>query len=222
MGLDVQRQGDVVIATWRDGENRLNPDTVGALDALARDIEQVQGPCAVVLTGEGKFFSNGLDLERFAGNRDELLATVSVFQQLLGRLFVLPAYTVAAINGHAFAGGAMLTCAFDYRVMRDDRGYWCLNEADIGLPLSAEMAAAVLGRLPQATALEAMLTARRYSATDALAAGIVDTVSSADRLVEVAVERAAEVAAKHRDVIAAHKRHAFGDVAARCGWPRRA
>jgi len=222
MGLDVQRQGDVVVATWRDGENRLNPDTVGALDALARDIEQVEGPCAVVLTGEGKFFSNGLDLERFAGNRDELLATVSVFQQLLGRLFVLPAYTVAAINGHAFAGGAMLTCAFDYRVMRDDRGYWCLNEADIGLPLSAEMAAAVLGRLPQATALEAMLTARRYSATDALSAGIVDAVTSADRLVEVAVERAAEVAAKHRDVIAAHKRHAFGDVAARCGWPRRA
>ena len=215
MGLDVQRQGDVVIATWRDGENRLNPDTVAMLDGLASEIERADGACALVLTGEGKFFSNGLDLE---GSRDELLTTVSMFHLLLGRLFVLPAYTVAAINGHAFAGGAMLSCAFDHRVMREDRGYWCLNEADIGLSLSAEMAAAVLGRLPRATALEAMLTARRYSARDALAAGIVETVATEDRLIEVAVERAAMVAAKHRDVVAAHKRHAFGAVAAACGW----
>jgi enoyl-CoA hydratase/carnithine racemase len=218
MGLDVQRQGDVVIATCRDGENRLNPDTVAALDSLANDIEHMDGACSLILMGEGKFFSNGLDLERFAGSRDELLTTVSMFQRLLGRLFVLPAYTVAAVNGHAFAGGAMLACAFDYRVMREDRGYWCLNEADIGLSLSAEMAAAVLGRLPQATALDAMLTARRYSAHDALAAGIVDAIASEDRLIEVAVERAAMVATNHRDVVAAHKRHAFRAVAAACGW----
>ena len=112
----------------------------------------------------------------------------------------------------------MLTCAFDYRVMREDRGYWCLNEADIGLPLSAQMAAAVLGRLPRSTALEAMLTARRYGAPDALRAGIVESITSEERLLEDAVERAAVVAAKHRDVITAHKRHAFGEVAAACGW----
>jgi enoyl-CoA hydratase/carnithine racemase len=218
MGLEVQRQGAVVVATWRDGENRLNPDTVSALDALASDIEREEGACALVVTGEGKFFSNGLDLERFAGNVDQLVETVSMFQQLLGRLFVLPAYTVAAINGHAFAGGAMLTCAFDHRVMREDRGYWCLNEAEIGLPLSAQMTAAVLGRLPRATALEAMLTARRFSAPDALAAGIVESVASEDRLLEVAVDRAAAVAAKHRDVVAAHKRHAFSETAKACGW----
>ncbi|HUD69900.1 MAG TPA: enoyl-CoA hydratase/isomerase family protein [Acidimicrobiales bacterium] len=218
MGLDLQRNGDVVIATWRDGENRLNPDTVKALDDLASEIEHEGGPCALVLTGEGKFFSNGLDLERFEGDRDEMVTTVAMFEQLLGRLFVLPVYTVAAINGHAFAGGAMLTCAFDYRVMREDRGYWCLNEADIGLPLSAQMAAAVLGRLPRATALEAMLTARRYSAQDALVAGIVEAIVPEDRLLDVAVERAAMVAAKHRDVVAAHKRHAFCGVAAACGW----
>jgi enoyl-CoA hydratase/carnithine racemase len=218
VGLDVQHQGDVVVATWRDGENRLNPDTVAALDGLAADIERVDGACSLVLTGEGKFFSNGLDLERFAGSRDELLTTVSMFHRLLGRLYVLPAYTVAAINGHAFAGGAMLSCAFDLRVMREDRGYWCLNEADIGLPLSAEMAAAVLGRLPRSTAAEAMLTARRYGADEALAAGIVDEAASEDRLLEVAVARAAAVAAKHRSVVAAHKSHLYGAVAQACGW----
>jgi enoyl-CoA hydratase/carnithine racemase len=218
VGLDVEQTGDVLVATWRDGENRLNLDTVAALEALAERVELEQGPCALVLTGEGKFFSNGLDLERFGGDAAALGATVSRFQVLLGRLYVLPAYTVAAINGHAFAGGAMLTCAFDYRVMRADRGFWCLNEAEIGLPLTDRMTAAVLGRLPRPTGLEAMLTARRFAGPDALEAGIVEATASDDELLDRAIERAALAATKHRNVIAAHKRHAFGAIAQACGY----
>ena len=218
MALEIQRDGDVVVATWRDGENRLNLGSLEALESLASEVESTDGPCALVLAGEGKFFSNGLDLERFAGDAEQFAATVGRFHQLLGRLFVLPAYTVAAVNGHAFAGGAMLTCAFDHRVMREDRGYWCLNEAELGLPLTEQMAAAVLGRLPRAAALEAMLTARRYPGPEALAAGIVDEVASEGALLDVAVARAAAVAAKHRRVVAAHKRHAFAATARACGW----
>ena len=217
MGLDVQKEGAVTVATWRDGENRLNVDTVGALDELADQLERTEGPAALVLAGEGKFFSNGLDLERYSGDSAGLAETIGKFHALLGRLFVLPLYTVAAVNGHAFAGGAMLTCAFDHRIMREDRGYWCLNEAELGLPLTAQMAAAVLGRLPAATGREAMLTARRYSGPDAVAAGVVEEIAPLDRLVEVAVERASVVAAKHRSVIARHKLLAFGDVARACG-----
>jgi enoyl-CoA hydratase/carnithine racemase len=218
VGLKVDRVGEVALATWSDGENRLNLDTVGALEELAEQLERSGGPSALVLTGDGKFFSNGLDLDRFAGDADALGATVARFEVLLGRLYVLPAYTVAAINGHAFAGGAMLTCAFDHRVMRADRGYWCLNEAEIGLPLTRRMTAAVLGRLPRSTALEAMLTARRYGAPDALAAGIVEETAADDAVVSIAMERAAMVAAKHRSVVATHKRHAFSQVAAACGY----
>jgi Delta3-Delta2-enoyl-CoA isomerase len=218
VALDIERDGDVVVATWRDGENRLNLDSIEALEGLVETVESALASCALVVAGEGKFFSNGLDLERFGDDPDQLTATVARFHTLLGRLFVAPAYTVAAINGHAFAAGAMLTCAFDHRVMREDRGYWCLNEAEIGLPLSAQMTAAVLGRLPRATALEAMLTARRYAGPDALAAGIVEELADADHVVEVAVARAAEVATKHRGVVAAHKRHALAATARACGW----
>jgi enoyl-CoA hydratase/carnithine racemase len=216
--MRVERDGDVAVATWADGENRLNLDTVGALEELADQFERDGGPSALVLTGEGKFFSNGLDLDRFAGDAEALGETVARFEVLLGRLYVLPVYTVAAINGHAFAGGAMLTCAFDSRVMRADRGYWCLNEAEIGLPLTRRMTAAVLGRLPRPTALEAMLTARRYSGAEALAAGIVEATASQDDLVSAAIERAAVVASKHRSVVAAHKRRALGEVAVACGY----
>jgi enoyl-CoA hydratase/carnithine racemase len=218
VGLDREQVGDVVVATWRSGENRFNLDSVAELEELADSVERHDGPIALVLAGEGKFFSNGLDLERFAADPDELGATVARFQVLLGRLLVLPAYTVAAINGHAFAGGAMLTCAFDHRIMREDRGYWCLNEVEIGLPLTRQMTAAVRGRLPTAAALEAMLTARRYSGPEARTAGIVEETAGADELVALAIERAATVAAKHRSVVAAHKRHAFGAVAEACGF----
>jgi enoyl-CoA hydratase/carnithine racemase len=218
MGLDVQRDGDVVVATWRDGENRLNLDTIAALDDVLESIEHTEGPAALVVSGDGKFFSNGLDLERFGSDPNEFGRTATGFHRLLGRLYVLPAYTVAVVNGHAFAGGAMLTCAFDHRIMREDRGYWCLNEAELGLPLTPQMAAAVLGRLPRPAALEAMLTARRYAANDALAAGIVEEVASLDTLLEAAVARAAVVATKDRGVVAAHKRIAHEAVARSCGW----
>jgi enoyl-CoA hydratase/carnithine racemase len=218
MALEVEREGHVVVARWRDGENRLNLESVAALEELLADLEGTEGPAALVLTGEGKFFSNGLDLERFQATPDELGQTIARFHVLLGRLYVLPAYTVVAINGHAFAGGAMLTCAFDHRVMRAGRGYWCLNEAEIGLPLTRQMAAAVLGRLPRPAALEAMLTARRYGADDAVASGIVEEAAPLERLVEVAVAHATTVATKDRSVVAAHKRLAHGDLARACGW----
>lgn len=219
--LDVEREGDVCVARWRDVENRVNLDSIAAWEQLAEQVERDAGPLALVVTGEGKFFSNGLDLGRFGENPGELAETVGRFLALLGRLFVLPAYTVAAINGHAFAAGAMLTCAFDHRVMREDRGYWCLNEVEIGLSLSEQMVGVVLGRLPRAAALEAMLTARRYGGPEAAAAGIVEEVASEPELLERAVARAANVAAKDRAVVAAHKRHAFGALARACGYEAR-
>jgi enoyl-CoA hydratase/carnithine racemase len=218
MTLEVTRDGAVLVAAWRDGENRVNLDSVAAMEGLAAQVEAAEGPVALVLTGEGKFFSNGLDLERYAEDADALGATIERFHVLLGRFFVLPAYAVAAVNGHAFAAGAMLTCAFDHRVMRSDRGYWCLNEAELGLPLTPPMAAAVLGRLPQPTALEAMLTARRFAGADAQAAGIVEECAPADDVLAAAVERAALVATKDRRVVARHKRLAFGELAKTCGW----
>lgn len=218
MDVTVERTDDVVVARWRDGENRVNADSVAALSTMLDEVEHMDGNIALVVTGEGKFFSNGLDLDRLSSDAAELGRTASGFQRLLGRLLVFPVYTVAAINGHAFAAGAMLTCAFDHRVMREDRGYWCLNEVEIGLPLTEQMAAIVLARLPHATALEAMLTARRYDASGAIAAGIVEEAASTASLESTAVARAALVASKHRSIVAAHKRLAFAGVARACGF----
>ena len=218
--IEIEEHGDVRVLRWADGgDNRFNRASVGRWHEVLDELDAVDGPLAVVAVGDGKYFSNGLDLDRFAADETEGGPTVEGLHRLFGRLLLFGAYTVCAVNGHAFAGGAMLTCAFDTRVMRSGRGYWCVPEVDLGLPFTEPMYAVVEARLPRITTQEAMLTGRRYTAEEAQAAGIVAHVAPEDEVLPRAIELAQAVAGKDRRVIAEHKRLLFGDAAARCGWP---
>jgi len=218
MTMSLAWEGSVALVTWHDGENRVNLDSLARLHEVLDELERHLGPFAVVMTGAGKFFSNGLDLERFGANPSELGATLSELHRSVARLLLFPAYTVAALNGHVFAAGALLASGFDYRVMRRDRGYWCMNEADIGYALDEKLAAILFNALPRATAVDAMLTARRFAADEALHAGIVQEVADESQVVARAIEVAAAMAVKDRRTLAAHKRVAYGDVAAYLGF----
>ncbi len=218
MEMTLRYDGDVALVTWREGENRLNLDSLGRLNEVIDELEHVEGPLAVVVTGDGKFFSNGLDLERFGANPAEFTATVDELERTIGRLLVSPRYTVAAINGHAFAGGALLSCAFDARVMREDRGYWCMNEAEIGLALDEKLFSIIAHRLPRATALEAAMTARRYSALDAQHHGIVEHVASEHDVVPRALELAQRYASLNVTALSKHKHLAHGAQAKVLGF----
>ena len=219
MVMSLSFHDSVAVITWDDGENRVNLDSLGRLHEILDELASNDGPLALVWTGTGKFFSNGLDLARFGSNPDELFATVAETLRTVARLVLFPAYSVAAINGHAFAAGALLSCAVDYRVMREDRGYWCMNEADIGLPLDAPLASILFNRLPRAVAIDAMLTARRFSAGDAIANGIVQESAPEERVLARSIEVASSMAVKDRSVLAAHKRIAYGAFTASLGFP---
>jgi enoyl-CoA hydratase/carnithine racemase len=216
MILDIEERGDVRIVWWRDGENRYRDDSLHAwFDVLDR-LHAIDGPLAVVVANEGKYWSNGLDLDWMStsGAGAEFIGRVHL---LLGRMLLFPAYTVAAVSGHAFAGGAMLAAACDERVMRDDRGWWCLPEADLGLPLTDAMYATVASRLSGPTLQEAVLTGRRYTGPEAVVAGIAQVAVPQAELVDRAVERAAAMAGKDRATLAAHKVLLHGSAAAVCG-----
>ena len=135
----------------------------------------------------------------------------------IARLMVFPGYTVAAINGHAFAAGAMFSCGFDYRVMREDRGYWCLNEAEIGIAINDRAFSTVSHRMPFATATEAVLTARRYTAPEALAAGIIEATALEGDVLAHALDVAERASRLDRTTLTAHKRMINGDQARRLG-----
>jgi enoyl-CoA hydratase/carnithine racemase len=217
--IELTRDGDVRILTMDEGENRFDLTSVAALHAALDEVEAVDGPCALVTTGTGKFFSNGLDLDWMMGGGDVPTDFVDDVHRLFGRVLALDVYTVAAVNGHAFAGGAMLAAAHDAIVMRADRGFWCVNEVDLGLPFSPAMFATLETKLPRATLTEASLTGRRYGGDEAVAAGIADAAVAEHEVLPRALELATAMAGKHRDVLRAHKRYLRGSAIDTCLRP---
>jgi enoyl-CoA hydratase/carnithine racemase len=210
--IELEQQGDVWVLSMRDGENRFNLESIAALHAALDRVEQVEGPVALVTTGEGKFYSNGLDLDWLLSAGPEAAGFIDDVHRLLGRVLGFAGATVAAVNGHAFAGGGMLACAHDAIVMREDRGYWCLPEVDLGLPFSTGMNALLVAKLPRRTAHEAMTTGRRYTAPEAEAAGILDGTAAEEAVVSAAVERAAAFAGKAGPALGEIKSRLYADA----------
>jgi enoyl-CoA hydratase/carnithine racemase len=208
--IELDRDGSVWVLRMRAGENRFSPEWLDAVNTALDRVEASEAPRALVTVGEGKFYSNGMDLDwlRTAPERagDYLRAIYSV----LGRMLGFPCVTVAAVNGHAFGGGALLTAAHDFAVMRADRGYWCMPEADLGLPLTPEYMSVLTARLPGRTVHEAVVTGRRYGGQDAQAAGIVALAAGEDQVLPEAIALAAGMAGKDSRVVAEHKRLLYG------------
>jgi len=209
--IELQRDGDVSVLTWDDGaDNRFNADSIAALDDALDQVEARQGPAALVVTGAGKFFSNGLDLDWMGSDDcDDVPTFLASVLRVLGRVLTFPAVTVAAVNGHAFAGGAMLAVAHDHRVMRTDRGYWCTPEVDLGMRFAPGMNDLLVSKLPGPTAHDAMTLGRRFDAAAAVEAGVVHEAVAHDEVVARAVAHAAEHTAKAGPVLGAIKRDLY-------------
>lgn len=197
-----------------NGENRFNPDSVQALHDALDAVEATDGPAAVVLTGEGKFFSNGLDLDWLDPSKpDGLFLLAGGFQKLAARVLCSPVPIVAALNGHAFAAGGMLALACDTAVMREDRGYFCLPEVDIRIPFTEGMSALIKSRLTPNVAHEVMTTGRRYSGPEAAANQIVREAVAEDQLLPAAIDIARSLAGKDRATLGAIKVAMYGPIA---------
>ncbi|OLT32611.1 enoyl-CoA hydratase [Actinomadura sp. CNU-125] len=207
--IDLQRDGDVFVLRLDAGENRFSPDFLSAVDGALDTVAKEDGPCALVTVGTGKFFSNGLDLDWLGANGDRFEEYLGRVHGLFARLLELPAPTVAAVNGHAFAGGGMLALAHDFAVMRTDRGYFCLPEVDLGMTFTPGMTSLIKARLPVGTAHEAMVTGRRYTAEQAMAAGVVQRTAAEDEVLPAAVESAASLAGKDGKVVGKIRRDLY-------------
>jgi enoyl-CoA hydratase/carnithine racemase len=210
--VELDREGDVFVLRMRDGENRFSLEWLDAVNVALNRVQATEGPIALVTTGEGKFYSNGMDLDWLATAPARAGEYLRMIYRVLGRVLSLPAVTVAAVNGHAFGGGAQLAIAHDFAIMRADRGYWCMPEADLGLALTPEYMSLLRAKLPARTLHEAVVTGRRYGGPDALAAGIVNQVTSEDEVLPQSIKLAAELAGKHRPTLAEHKRLMYGEA----------
>ncbi|SQD96235.1 MULTISPECIES: enoyl-CoA hydratase-related protein [unclassified Parafrankia] len=208
----LDRHDDVFVLDIGDGENRFHPDWIASVEAALDEVEKASGPRALVTAATGKYFSNGLDLDWLLANADRQQEYAVSVHELLARMLALPVVTVAALQGHTFAAGAMFSLAHDFRVMRADRGYWCLPEADIDIPFTPAMSALIQARLSPQTAHEAMTTARRYGGRDACAAAIVDRAVAEEEVRGTGVEIARAQAGRAGTTLGTIKERMYAPV----------
>jgi enoyl-CoA hydratase/carnithine racemase len=113
---------------------------------------------------------------------------------------------VGCLTGHTYAGGAVLATTFDFRLMREDKGFFCFPEVDIKIPFSPLMYE-ILRLLPDHHALnELLLTGKRVGGTEALTMKIVSAVYPQEILFDKAMELAMLLAKKDRKTYANIKR----------------
>ena len=169
MASGTERRGDVFVFTMDAGENRFDPAMIDAWNAALDEVETAGNPAALVTVGSGKFYSNGLDLDFMMSGETKPAEYLRAVTGLYGRLLTAPFITVAAMNGHAFGAGGQIALAHDFRVMRSDRGYFCMPEVDMKAPLHPAMTAILKERLPRQTVHEVIATGRRWGGDDARA-----------------------------------------------------
>lgn len=97
--------------------------------------------------------------------------------------------TIALVNGHAFAGGFMVAMYHDYRLFNPIRGFLCLNELDLGVPLKPAMSSVFRQKLSPQVYKAMVLEAKRFSAKEALEDGIVDALGGMEELMKFIGER---------------------------------
>ena len=213
-GITFDIEGPVAVATMRAGENRIGSAMVDEWNGLLDRLESDTTVSSLVVTGEDRHWSTGLDLDEVR-TMDEmaLRSFMRSVDLLLGRVLTLGIVTVAAINGHAYAAGGLLALAHDYRVMRSDHGFFCLPSVDVGIPFSPGMSALIAAKIPQPALHDLVVSCRRIGGLEAERAGVVHRAADADAVGPIAYEMAHAYSDKDRDTLHTVKRRLYPEAA---------
>jgi enoyl-CoA hydratase len=165
-------------------------------DALARHFAELRKADvrAVVLTGQGKIFSAGVDLKRLSeGGADYVRQFLPALHGLYEAVFFHPKPVVAAVNGHAIAGGCVLACCADRRIMAREAGRIGVTEILVGVPFPALAFEIVRFAAPPRYLPEFTLSGATFATDEALRRGWVDELTEAEDLIEDALAIAQEL-----------------------------
>ena len=174
--IDVRFDDGIAVATLQHGKaNALDIEFCEALAALFAQLRTSDDVKAVVLTGQATMFSAGVDLKRLtAGGTAYVTRFLPTLHTLYEAVFFFPKPVIAAINGHAIAGGAVLAACADRRVMAANSGRIGITELQVGVPLPALAFEIVRFAVPPQHLSEFALGAGTYASAEALAKGWVD------------------------------------------------
>lgn len=174
-----KNDGIATLTINRGSVNALNNTVLDQLRAHLKALESDQEVRSVILTGSGKFFSFGFDVPEFISFTKEQFTEFAVnFTDLYAYLFLYPKPVVAALNGHAIAGGCVLALACDYRVMIDEKAKISLNELGFGSTVFVGIVEMLRFCVGSANAARILYSGAMYTAEEAKSLGLVDEVTT--------------------------------------------
>ena len=197
------------VAVLRMEHGKVNAVDDELFNDLGERLDEVEASAAqaIVLTGTGSVFSAGVNLFKVLEGEG---AYVEEFLPLLGdtltRLLTSPLPVVAAVNGHAIAGGCVLACACDRRVMAEGKGRVGLTELLVGVPFPVAALETVRDLIAPDHVMDIVYRGRTLSGAEALATSLVDELVEPEALLDRACEVAGELGRIPRDAFALTKR----------------
>ncbi|MCP4685053.1 MAG: enoyl-CoA hydratase/isomerase family protein [bacterium] len=205
--VKTDRQDGIATVTLTHGKvNALNEATVEELQAAFEDLREDDDIRTVVLTGNDKFFSFGLDIpDLYDYTKEGCHRFLVKFTGLYTSIFQFPKPVIASIGGHAIAGGCILAMACDYRLMVDSKAKIGLNEISFGSSIFAGSVEMLIFCCGQRNAETVLIGGQMFPAENALRLGLVDRVVSAGDFSEEVIATAVMYADKDPDAFAALK-----------------
>lgn len=216
--VEWEKTANIAIVKMVNNENRQN--LVFATDLNAAIDEVIDDPdvTAMLLASTSpKHWSLGVDVEWLLTQfNDKAFDAVKQFMygmnDVFKKLLSLPFPAIAAINGHAFGNGAILSCACDFRFMREDRGYFCFPEVDLGIPFLPGMVEMVKKAIPAYKLNELKLTGKRAGAAELENAHVIEKACpDVDALNEEAMAFAG-LFSKKRGIFSEHKKRMYRHI----------
>jgi enoyl-CoA hydratase/carnithine racemase len=165
-----EKKDTVAVLTMNNRENRMHLDFANTMIKALDEILEDTGIFAVVITSsDEKNWSQGIDIQwlmerKAADDLHGIRSFIYRMNDVFKKVLLYPVPVIAAINGHAFGNGALLSCACDFRFMRSDKGFFCFPEVDIGIPFLPGMIAFSRKAIPESKYQEMVYTGRRFTA----------------------------------------------------------
>jgi len=203
----VQEEVGIVRMNYKEKNALAGPFVQELRESLAA-LEKDSAVKSVVITGgQEKYFCTGLDLEWMGSQQyEDVIQFLVNVNQLLKQTALFFKPLIGAINGHAFGLGAIWASGFDFRLMREDKGWVCFPEMDINIPFLPGMIALCEHGLGVRTFREMAWTSKRYNGPEALALGWAREIAARDALLPKAIELAEFMAKKAQPAFGLTKR----------------
>ena len=208
----------VAIITMTNGENRQNLAFAKTLNSMLDEIIADKTISALILTSnDEKNFSQGIDVMWITdlmqkNEHQPVIDFINEMDNVFKKLLLYPVPVIAAINGHAFGNGSIMSCACDFRFMRSDRGFFCFPEVNIGIPFRWAMNAFVEKAIPLHILSQMQFTGNRYTAPELEKHNIIVKACANQEDLMASAIAFAKTLQKKRGILGEMKKRMYNDI----------